>query len=215
MQAFREPPLNLRGLDRLLLLGLAAGIPSVIVINKRDLLHGGRPQALEFYASVASAVVDVSVRQGHGLAEVAKLLTNRTSVIVGPSGAGKTSLLNALVPGSRLRVGAVSDATSRGVHTTTRVEWIDLPGGGVVLDTPGLRSIQPWGVDPERLGRIWPEFSPASTCRFPDCRHRMEPGCEVRAWVETGRLPAFRYDSYLRVLASMEAAVPTRRGFSR
>jgi ribosome biogenesis GTPase len=212
VHAFRDPPLNLRSLDRLLLLGLAAGVPSMVVANKLDLLHGRPvPADLAGYERIGLTVLPVSARTGAGLPGLAARLKDRVSAIVGPSGAGKSSLLNALVPGLHLRVGAVSESTSRGVHTTVRVEWIDLPFGGAVLDTPGLRSIQPWGVDATRLHTLWPEFQGRPPCRYVDCLHRSEPDCTVRREVESGHLPAFRYDSYLRILASLEQADRVRR----
>lgn len=211
-QSFRDPLLGLRALDRLLLLGLAAGVPSQIVVNKLDLLHGPPPAKLLFYERIGHPVLAISVRTGAGLSELRARLGGRVSVLVGPSGSGKSSLLNALVPGLHLRVGAVSESTSKGVHTTVRVEWVDLPSGGALLDTPGLRMIQAWGIDAVRLRALWPEFQGKPACRFDDCQHRSEPGCAIRREVECGALPAFRYDSYLRILGSLEKGPPAWRG---
>jgi ribosome biogenesis GTPase len=202
--SYRDPELNLRALDRFLLLSHTAGVPAVIVVNKRDLLRDSEPEGLEVYPAAGYALVRISVRDGEGLDDIRARLAGRTTVLVGASGVGKSSLLNALVPGIRLRTGSISRSTSRGVHTTVRVEWIDLPGGGVVLDTPGLRAVRPWGLDPDTLAAAFPEIRAQEGCRSARCRHEGEGDCAVREAVEQGRIPANRYDSYLRILASLE-----------
>lgn len=208
LQSFHDPELNLRSLDRFLLLAAGAGVPARIVINKLDLLHGTEPSGLDAYPAAGYAVTRLSVRTGCGLDEVMASLAGQTTVLIGSSGVGKSSLLNALVPGLHLRTGAVSRATSRGVHTTVRVEWIDLPGGGVVLDTPGLRAVRPWGIDPDDLAMAFPELRMEEGCQFAGCRHVREDGCAVRAAVEHGKIAAMRYDSYLRILASLDEGGP-------
>ncbi len=213
VQAYRDPPLNLRSLDRFLILGHAAGVPAAIVINKRDLHEDPITGELSHHAALGIPVIETSARTGLGIQALAEILEGRISVIAGPSGAGKSSLLNAIVPGLHLRTRPVSRATSKGVHTTARVEWCDLPGGGTVLDTPGLRAIRPWGIDAENLAEAYPEFRPLlAQCRFPDCRHRSEPSCSVRRAVERGEVPAFRYDSYLRILATLVGEEEPRGG---
>jgi ribosome biogenesis GTPase / thiamine phosphate phosphatase len=204
LQAFHDPELNLRSLDRFLLLAAGAGVPARIVVNKLDLLHGPEPPGLDAYPAAGYQVIRISIRSGRGLDEVGACLVGMTTVLIGSSGVGKSSLLNALVPGLHLRTGAVSRATSRGVHTTVRVEWIDLPTGGVVLDTPGLRAVRPWGLGPDNLALAFPELRIEQGCQFAGCRHVREAGCAVRAAVEHGRVAAIRYDSYLRILASLE-----------
>ena len=204
LQSFRDPPLNLRSLDRFLLLGESAGIPPAIVVNKRDLLPGPPPAEIEFYPGIGIPVLLASAKEGDGVEELRRLLSGSRSVLVGPSGVGKSSLLNRAIPGLHLPTRPVSRSTSKGRHTTVRVEWIDLPEGGVVLDTPGLRAVQPWGLSPARLAGLFREFAPLGGCRFVDCLHRKEPGCSVRGAAERGRIPAFRYDSYRRILASLE-----------
>ncbi len=174
---------------------------------------------MSHYPSIGIPVLTASARTGQGIEELRSLLSRRVTLLSGPSGVGKSSLLNALMPGISLRTLPISRATSKGVHTTVRVEWIDLPGGGSVLDTPGLRVIAPWGIDAANLSVAFPEFrSHAGDCRFPDCRHHGEPDCGVRRAVEHGRIPAFRYDSYLRILAALiraSSGKPGDRGRSR
>ncbi len=203
--SYRRPPLNLRALDRFLLLAHAAGVPALVAVNKRDLWHEPDPPELAAYPAIGYPLLRCSAHEGVGLGEVREHLEGKTTVLTGPSGCGKSSLMNALVPGLHLRTRPVSRATSRGVHTTVRVEWIDLPFGGVVLDTPGLRSVRAWGIDSAQLASAFREFRAAGPCRFSDCRHGHEPECAVRRQVERGTIPAFRYDSYLRILTSLEA----------
>jgi ribosome biogenesis GTPase len=211
VQSFQDPPLNVRALDRFLLLAESAQVPGIVVVNKLDLRAGPERGELSHYPSIGIPVLETSARTGRGIEELRTLLFRRVTVLVGPSGVGKSSLLNAIIPHLNLRTGSISRATSKGVHTTVRVEWIDLVCGGVVLDTPGLRAIAPWGIDASNLPMAFPELRClAGACRFLDCRHHHEPECAVRAAVEHGRIPAFRYDSYIRILELMSER-PGRR----
>ncbi|MBD3334428.1 MAG: ribosome small subunit-dependent GTPase A [Candidatus Eisenbacteria bacterium] len=201
-----QPPFNHRVLDRLLLLGEAGGVTTGVCINKWDLLALADEPPLDVYARIGYEVHRASALTGAGVPEMRAALQNKVSLLIGPSGVGKSTLLNRLVPGAGLRTRPVSPATGRGVHVTTRVGWIDLPEGGVVLDTPGLRHIRPWGLDPSNLADHFPELREESRrCQFRDCRHRGEPGCAVAAAVAAGgEGRRMRYDSYLRILESLE-----------
>jgi ribosome biogenesis GTPase / thiamine phosphate phosphatase len=204
IQSFRDPPLNIRSIDRFLLLAHTAEARGILIVNKLDLRTGPPPPELAYYPSIGIPVIETSARTGEGIEAVRDVLSRRVTVLIGSSGVGKTSLLNTLIPGLHLRTRPVSKGTSKGVHTTVRVEWIDLPDCGVVLDTPGLRSIVPWGIRAAELLDAFPELRDAAgTCRFPDCRHHREPDCAVRAAVAQGRIPAFRYDSYFRILGTL------------
>lgn len=147
----------------------------------------------------------VSARTGEGFAELTALLAAKTVVLLGPSGAGKTSVMNRLVPHTDARVGEVSAATGKGTHTTTWVEMLELPGGGRLIDSPGLRALDLTGVGPRELVLHFPEMEPLTgACRFPDCLHRAEPACAIKDGVASGAIAPSRYDSYLRILESLE-----------
>ncbi|MBM3316238.1 MAG: ribosome small subunit-dependent GTPase A [Candidatus Eisenbacteria bacterium] len=215
VQALDEPAFSPAILDRLLLLGEAGGVPGAVCLNKTDL--GSVDRAVELLAPYARAgypVFAVSARQGEGLAELASFLRERTTVMVGTSGVGKSSLINRLVPDAAQRTEAISRASGRGVHTTSRVDLFDMPGGGVLLDTPGMRVIHLWGVAPESLAGLFPELRPhLGRCRFRDCLHRGEPGCGIGAAVEAGEIAAARHAGYGRVLEDLLALkAPAGRG---
>jgi len=204
LQAVDEPVFNPRGLDRLLVLGEAGGVRCAVVVNKIDLgrLDEVEPRVAE-YRRIGYPVHLTCALSGQGIGELARHLSGRTTILMGPSGVGKSTLLNRLIPGLQLRTGEISAATSRGVHTTTRVDHIDLPDGGVVLDTPGLRAVQPW-TRPEELAGHFPEMRPLlGTCRFRDCLHHSEPGCAIRAAVEEGAIAEARHESYVRILMGL------------
>ncbi len=196
--------------DRYLVAAEVLGIPPVIVLNKVDLLdedsRARLAPRLEEYRALDYPVVETSVTRPTGLADLARTLEGHTSIFVGQSGVGKSSLINAILPDAKARVGAISEATGKGTHTTTTAWLYPLPGdSGAVIDSPGIREFGLWAIEPHQVATGFREFRPlAEACRFRDCLHHNEPGCAVRAAVEDGRISRRRYESYLRILESLE-----------
>jgi ribosome biogenesis GTPase len=187
-------------LDRFLVACHMADIEAVITINKIDLGTPDIEEWLPVYEELGYQVLRVSARTGWGLGRVKRGLVDRTTLFCGPSGTGKSSLLNAVYPGFRLKVGSISDATGKGRHTTTRAELMPLPYGGFVVDTPGLKEFGVWDASSEDLVAAFPEISQsADGCRFPDCSHVHEPECTVRNAVEEGTIDPARYESFLKL----------------
>lgn len=197
-----HPEPRLRMLDRFLVLAEANGLEAAVVANKIDL----DPEAVKpfaVYGEIGYPVLFTSAETGEGVGEVRSLLQDRISVLAGPSGVGKSSLLNAMEPGFSLRVGDVSDAVRKGRHTTVSSVLLPLGKAGYVADTPGLRELGLWGIDDQELGACFPEFRPhLDSCQFRSCSHTHEPGCAVQAAVETGSVSRDRYDSYAAMLES-------------
>jgi ribosome biogenesis GTPase len=188
-------------LDRFLVIAEANDLPALIVINKVDL--GSTNEARERFGAHARAGYPLhftSAVTGAGIDALHDALRGRTTVLAGPSGVGKSSLLNAMYPGLQLRVGEVSDAVNKGRHTTVGARMHPLPDGGYLVDTPGLREVGLWGLAAPGLDQCFPEFASAlGNCRFSDCRHLAEPGCAVRRHVEEEAIDRRRYESYTKL----------------
>jgi ribosome biogenesis GTPase len=201
----KQPPVNLRFVDRLLLCAEAGGAQPFLCLNKSDLLDVGERDGLvrtlhRIYRPIGVPWLIVSAKTGDGLDALRARLTGCFSVLVGRSGAGKSSLLNALQPGLGLRTQPISGWSGKGRHTTTHVELHELDFGGHVADTPGLREAGIWGVPQDNLDYFFVEMRPfLGRCRFSNCRHLSEPGCAVREAVEKGSISPERYESYRRL----------------
>jgi ribosome biogenesis GTPase len=193
--------------DRLCAIAEANEIPVGIVINKLDLDPAGAASLEERYAAAGYPVHRVSARTGAGLDRLFEELRGRESLLTGPSGAGKSTLLNRLQPGLALRTREVSEKIRRGRQTTVAAVLVPLEGGGWLVDTPGFSEVGLWDIEPRELARCFPEMrEPLDRCKFPDCTHRREPGCAVRAAVETGAIHPERYRSYLVLLEELRSA---------
>jgi ribosome biogenesis GTPase len=191
-------------LDRYLVSAEASGLPVLIVLNKLDLRwkDPGFEEEIEVYRRIGYRVLLVSAATGEGIDEFKNVLQGKLSVLVGKSGVGKTSLLNAIQPGLGLRVQAVGTGeTGKGRHTTTHLEMFALDFGGALVDTPGIREFGLWNIDSEELAYLFPEMAEyVGHCRFGlSCRHDREPGCAIRKAVVAGAVSPYRYQSYMRL----------------
>jgi ribosome biogenesis GTPase len=227
--AAARPEPHPRMLDRFLVVAEANGVAARVVVNKCELVGDG--DAARGAAEAEARFADypragyplhaTSVAAGHGLDALRAALAGRTSALTGPSGVGKSSLMNALYPGLDLRVGAISDSVNKGRHTTVGALLHPLPAvpagpasdgagpAGFVVDTPGLREIGLWGVPAGELDRCYPEIRAlVDECRFADCAHGAEPGCAVREAVGAGQVSRARYESYRKLREEVEAGTP-------
>ncbi len=204
-----EPPLRTGLIDRYLVALSLAGIPARIVFNKIDLLDDETLlealETLATYPRIGYPLHLVSAIDGRGLEALGESLAESTSIFVGHSGVGKTSLLNALDPGLGERVAELSGSSGRGTHTTTASAMFKIPGGGEVIDSPGVRAFRLWGIEPHEVREHFAEFADyAPECRFANCQHMAEPACAVKAALEEGDIDPSRYDAYLRIRDSLD-----------
>lgn len=207
MFAAAQPEPHPRMLDRFLIIAEGNALAARIIINKVELVgEGAARDVFGVYERAGYPVHYTSVKGHIGLESARAMLSGRRSVLTGPSGVGKSSLLNALFPGANLRVGAISESVNKGRHTTVGALMLPLPDadGGYVIDTPGLREVGLWALPAHELDRCFPEMRAVrDQCRFADCRHVSEPDCAVRDALRSGALSAARYDSYLRLLEEL------------
>ena len=215
--AAAEPRPDLFLLDRFLVQVMAGGMEPLVCINKTDLVDGEPPRLeadgqaplsaggqvharFAVYRKCGFRVLFASAEKGDGVPELKEALTDRRSVLCGPSGVGKSSLLNAIAPGLALRVGAMGDVTHKGRHTTTSITLLELPFGGRVADTAGLRQLGFWDVSAEQVAAAFPDIAPfIGRCRFSNCSHGGEDGCAIREAVQAGNADSRRVRSYLQM----------------
>jgi ribosome biogenesis GTPase len=207
-----EPDLNLQLLDKFLVHIEHAGLEPVICFTKIDLLkEAGNPRleadvenAAALYRRIGYEVLATSSKWREGIEPVARRLAGSVSVVAGQSGVGKSSLLNALIPGLKLETNAISQKLGRGKHTTRHVELLQLPGGGFVADTPGFSQLDFADIEAESLGPCFREFAElADSCKFRGCLHLHEPNCAVRQAKESGAVAASRFEHYLQFLTDI------------
>ena len=201
-----HPTTSTNFIDRFLATASAYDVPAILVINKVDLLADEEDRELlddvvYLYSSIGYEVATVSAKTGEGMDRLRELLHDRITLVSGNSGVGKTTLINELIPGLDLRTAEISAVHDQGMHTTTFSELFRLPGGGAIIDTPGVRGFGTIDFDKYEVAHYFPElFEESKHCRFGNCSHTHEPGCAVLRAIDEGRIAQSRYASYLSIL---------------
>lgn len=208
VQSVQAPRLNPGFMDRFIVMAETDNLDVGLIFNKTDLLDDETEAEVAYWTAVYSdlgyPVLHTSTVSSDGLDALRAALQNKINVISGPSGVGKSTLLNAIQPEWGLRTGEISEATQKGKHTTTHAELMPLPFGGYVADTPGLREFGIWDLSADDLSGFFVEMRPyLENCRFPNCTHDHEPDCAVKDAVEDGEITEGRYISYLNILHSL------------
>ncbi|MGQ0813986.1 MAG: ribosome small subunit-dependent GTPase A [Gemmatimonadota bacterium] len=209
MVAAARPEPRLRMIDRFLVLAEANDLPSLIVVNKLDLIAAdGARELFRDYIAAGYEVLFTSVKENVAVAELSARVCGRESVLTGPSGVGKSSMLNLLEPGIELRTAEISDAVVKGRHTTVAAQLIPLACGGYIVDTPGIREVGLFEINPDSLDICFPEFRALiGDCKFTtSCTHIHEPDCAIRDAVAAGSLSRARYESYRDLYKESQAS---------
>jgi len=199
-----SPRTSLGFIDRFLVTAEAYDIPAMLVFNKLDLFSGEGLEILAEYKAIYERIgypcFEVSAIEGTNIQQVQDLLKDKVTLLSGHSGVGKSSLINALLPDLSLRTSHLSEWSDKGTHTTTFAEMFELPQGGFIIDTPGIRELGIIDIEQHELGRYFPEMrSRMQDCRFNNCRHINEPGCAVLEALEEDEIELSRYESYLSI----------------
>ena len=196
--AIKKPEPNLNLLDRFLIMMQQKEIPCILVFNKSDLVTEGEKQKLrEIYSGSGCGILFVSAKENQGIEEVHKVLKGKTSTVAGPSGVGKSSLINKLQTDVSMETGSISEKIERGKHTTRHTEFIPMGEDTFIMDTPGFSSLAVFDMEKEELEQFYPEFDEfRGTCRFHGCSHTHEPGCAVKGAIEEGKISKDRYENY-------------------
>ncbi len=205
----REPKTSLGFVDRFLVTAEAYHIPAILVFNKADVYRKKEKEYFEtvknMYENVGYNVVLMSTLTGEGVEEVKALLTQKTTLLSGHSGVGKSSFINAIFPEKNLKTKEVSGWSGKGMHTTTFAEMFDLPFEGKIIDTPGIRELGLVDIPKQELSHYYPEMrEELQNCQFNNCLHVEEPGCAIKAAVEAGKIYMERYTCYLNILATID-----------
>ncbi len=216
--SLRDPATPTTFIDRFLATAEAYAIPAVIIINKADIYDADDMELAEamkyLYESIGYGVTVVSALTGEGIGPLRDFLRDKTTLFAGNSGTGKSSLINAIVPGAGLKTGRISDIHHTGTHTTTFSEMVSLSGGGEIIDIPGVRGFGTIDFKPEEVSHYFPEiFKAASGCRYSDCKHTGEPGCAVIPAIERHDIAQSRYASYLSILEELQDSDKYRKPF--
>ncbi|HWH64071.1 MAG TPA: ribosome small subunit-dependent GTPase A [Ginsengibacter sp.] len=205
----KDPKTSQGFIDRFLVASEAYHVPAIIVFNKSDLYKKKELEKFDelkfIYERNGYKVLLMSLAQRTGVDEVEHLLNNKITLLSGHSGVGKSSFINTVFPGLLLKTQDVSDWSGKGIHTTTFAEMFDLPDGGKIIDTPGLREFALMDIEKNELSHYFPEMKAlVNECRFNNCMHIDEPGCAVKQAIEEGKISADRYVSYLNILGTID-----------
>ena len=210
LATLKEPRTSQGFIDRFLVVSEMYHVTPVVVINKSDLFRQKEESQFahwkEMYENAGYKIFAISVKQNNGIEEFNSLLSNKTTLLSGHSGVGKSSLLNLIIPGIELKIQEVSGWSGKGLHTTTFAEMFDLPSGkGKIIDTPGMREFGLIDVSRQELSHYFPEMRDRlQDCQFNNCQHINEPGCAIKEAVMNGEIDEDRYVSYATILDSIE-----------
>lgn len=209
LATLKDPKTSTGFIDRFLVASEAYHVPAIIVFNKTD-LHKTKEEAKfekvkEIYEKIGYPVYAMSINKNSGIHEVKELLKNKTTLLSGHSGVGKSSFINSILPENTSKIQGVSEWSGKGLHTTTFAEMFDMPFGGRIIDTPGMREFAMMDIEPQELSHYFPEMRALiNNCRFNNCMHIEEPDCAVKKAVEENKISAERYISYLNILESID-----------